>query len=832
MKKFLLLLLVMVTVFGIGCSCKDPNPDPDPDKPQTPEEVYMSVKQGSLTYTISKEDMFINLKNTIGLSTAIDWADKLIVTTVGKYALYEELFGSAEGFEDLDKTPYWDLVTDEEIEKAIEEEKYPLGKENYADDEKIIAEKDYLDKLYPLGYRTEEDIKNYYRLVISREKLAKDFQELYYSATDINQGEYQKYYTTYYHEKYNMILLPFATQNSYTKTLKELNIEIKVGENEGQGKWVKADTKEPLTTEEIISAYIQIYNEGHMYRKDATSFLELVEGVDYNLVNGKYEFDLSKENQLYFSKEATRGLDANLRSYITTYLKPYNSESTAEDASWYSAVGKEAGNYYFTMLLLSYEEKDKYEDVKSEIKEALLKKELNDSYIESIFSELRTRFNLVIYDKTIYYNYANTYGVSSIPEIAVENGDILFAFMDTVLLKNDYFNMMDKTFGPYVSSELVNYYNTLYDKEINKVYDLTKEGKESDRITNADAWNYVLEIVSMEKSDFENGVYTPYGYPVSYGWENFMKDVYSVRTEKELAFHYLRENLLFDYLTARYSLAYYSENSLYWKKFESAMQTLANNYFNATGFHFLIGYADENGANVDPKEWTKEQTELVKEFYGLIVEYLFANSESYEGAVELLQFSYKEAPLLVGENKSGELFEGLIDLSKYKTAGVVLVYENLGTFTFEDLNEGLTKAAKELWDINPASETPQVYGRTGNGYKYIESTNGYHVYFNIKNNDMKRHEGRNIPTLEEIKMYLENNETEELTEDQKSMIKNYYDTLYIDLIGIYNSARIAYLGQANYELTFRTNNYTSEEYQKTLAITLKETTDQVNYLID
>ena len=481
MKKFLLLLLVMVTVFGIGCSCKEPKPDPDPEKPEEPEEVYMSVKQGSLTYTISKEDMFINLKNTIGLATAIDWADKLIVTTVGKYALYEELFGSADGFEDLDKTPYWDLVTDEEIQKAIDEEKYPLGKENYSDDEKIIAEKNYLDKLYPVGYRTEEDINNHYRMEIAREKLAKDFQELYYSATDINQGEYQKYYTTYYHEKYHMILLPFATKNSYTKTLKELNIEIEVSKNDGQGKWIKADTKEPLTTEEIINAYIQIYNKGHMYRKDATSFLELVEGVDYNLVNGKYEFDLSKESQLYYSKEATRGLDANLRSYITTYLKPYNAESTAEDATWYSAVGKEAGNFYYTMLLLSYEEKDKYEEVKPEIKEALLKKELNDTYIESVFSELRTRFNLVIYDKTIYYNYVNTYGLSSIPEISVENGEILFAFMDNVLLKNDYFNMMDKTFGPYVSSELVNYYNTLYDKEINNVYDMTKEGEESDR---------------------------------------------------------------------------------------------------------------------------------------------------------------------------------------------------------------------------------------------------------------------------------------------------------------------------------------------------------------
>ena len=841
MKKFLLLLLVMVTIFGLGCSCKEPQHVHEfvdgvcscgEKNPEKTEEVYMSVKQGSLTYTISKEDMYINLKNTIGLATAVNWADKEILTTIGKYGLYEKLFGDTEGFEDLDKTPYWELVTEEEIQEAMNTEKYPLGKDNYTDEEKLVAEQEYLEKFYPYGYRTQEDIDNYYRLEIAKEKLAKDFQELYYSATDINEGNYQSHYKTYYHEKYQMILIPFATKNSYTKTLKELNIEIQTNETTGKSIWVKADTKEALTKEEIVKAYIQIYNEGHVYKKDATSFMELVEGVDYNLVDGKYEFVLSKESQLYFSKDATRNLNSDLRSHIITYMTPYSSESTVEDPTWYSALGKEAGNYYFTMLLLSYEEKDKYEDVKPIMKEELLAKELNDSYIESVFAELRTRFNFVVYDKTIYYNYVNTYGTSSIPDISVENGDILFAFMEKVLLKKDYFDMMDKTFGPYVSSELVNYYNTLYDKEINNVYDLTKEGKESDRILNADAWNYVLEIVSMEKADFENGVYTPYGYPVSYGWENFMKDVYNVRTEKELAFHYLRENLLYDYLTNRYSLANYSENSLYWKKFESAMKTLADNYFNAQGFTFVIGYADETGVNVDPSKWTKEQTDLVKEFYGLVVEYLYANSESYEGAVELLRFSYKEAPLLVGENKTGELFEGLIDLSKYKTAGVILAYEDLGTFTFEDLNVGLTKAAKELWDINPSSETPQVYGRTSDGYKYIESANGYHVYFNIKNNDMNRHEDRNIPTLEEIKLYLANNETEELTETQKSMVKNYYETLYVDLIGIYNSARISYLGQANYELTFRTTNYTAEEYQKTLAITLRETTDLVNYLID
>mgnify|MGYP003300196019 CR=1 FL=1 len=78
---------------------------------------------------------------------------------------------------------------------------------------------------------------------------------------------------------------------------------------------------------------------------------------------------------------------------------------------------------------------------------------------------------------------------------SVENGNILFAFMDSVLLKDDYFNMMDKTFGPYVSSELVNYYNTLYDKEIKVVFrKFVRDEKKFDSVD---------ELTKQIKSDVE-----------------------------------------------------------------------------------------------------------------------------------------------------------------------------------------------------------------------------------------------------------------------------------------------------------------------------------------
>lgn len=830
MKKLLLLMLIMLSIFGIGCSCNDEPPVILPPA-ESSEEIYMTVKQGNLSYNISKEEMYLNLKNTIGLSTVIDWADKEIVQTKGKLGLYEVLFGSTEGFEELDNTPYWDLVTEEEILAEQNKDKYPLGKENYAAEELAEVEKEYENKFYPYGYRTEESIKDFYRFQIAKEKLAKDYQELYRNGEDYGQGDYQTYYKNNYFNTYNMIVLPFESQSTYTKTLKELNIKVEVNQAEGYSKWVKNDTGEDLTVEEIIAAYIAIYNNSGLFKDSVSKNSEINEGDEYTIVDGKYQFNLKNEGLLYYPSEKVKLLEEDLLSYINNSMKPYSVESTIDSPVWYYASGIEIDKVHYTVLLLSTEAKKSYEDAKAEIKEELAKLELTEEFTNGVFSTLRSSFNLVIYDKSLQNQYINQYLMGSIPEFDMDNGDIVLAFDEKTLTKNQFFDIMDKSFGPYIASELVNYYNTLYDKNINKVYDLTIEGDEEDRIIDKKYWSFVLETVAMEKADFESGLYTQYGYPSGYGWENFLKEIYNVKNERELAYHYLRENILYDYLTGLYSLANYEENSLYWKKFQSMMQTLADEYFNATGFHFVLTIFDENNVYASPSTWTKEQTELIKEFYGLIVEYLDKNSGNYEEAVKLLEFSFNDAPYLVGENKTGELFDGSIDLSKYKTAGIRLYYEDLGTFTFIDLNQGLTKAAKELWDLNPTSDTPQVYGRTSDGYKYITSENGYHIYFNIRNNDMNRHEDRNVPTLEEIKLWIANPETEELTDKQKYMITNYYETIYVDLIGIYNAARLFYVEQSNYELIFETDNYTSDEYQKVLAITLRETEEQVNYLM-
>ena len=74
-KKLLLVIMVFVTVFIYGCSCKE-DPSDNPVFPKDKDDVvYMTVKQGELTYDIYKNDMYINMKNTYGTGIIVDWAD-------------------------------------------------------------------------------------------------------------------------------------------------------------------------------------------------------------------------------------------------------------------------------------------------------------------------------------------------------------------------------------------------------------------------------------------------------------------------------------------------------------------------------------------------------------------------------------------------------------------------------------------------------------------------------------------------------------------------------------------------------------------------------------
>lgn len=170
-------------------------------------------------------------------------------------------------------------------------------------------------------------------------------------------------------------------------------------------------------------------------------------------------------------------------------------------------------------------------------------------------------------------------------------------------------------------------------------------------------------------------------------------------------------------------------------------------------------------------------------------------------------------------------------MAKYKTAGLKLYSVDLGDFSNGQYGVEIDTVAKEIWDENPTSEDPTLYG-TAATPQYITNYDGYYIYINVKSFDLNRigeEKDRIIPNLSEIQLYLADEETELLSSEQKQVIQDVYIPLAAELGTMYNVARILYKEQLNYEFTFRYKTYDLGVYLKVLEISIEQAEAKLNF---
>lgn len=829
-KKLFSLMLILVVVLACGCSCKD-DPEPTPVFPKDKDDVvYMTVKQGELTYDIYKNDMYINMKNTFGTGIIVDWADDLILKTVSKKELYNSLFGKNEKFDTYSTTCYWDRVKEEDIVALIDKNMYPNGKEGLTESELKEQKDAFYENFFVYGYYTEEQVHDYFHMKLAKLEVAKDYQEIYRSSIDFEPSQYQNSYTGSYYNEFYMILVPFTSSSAYLETLKNMGISVQNGTSV-TSRWIWSDTSTPLTVNEVIEAYIDIYEKSGLFKDSSSENSKLVNGVDYTIEDSKYVFNTeNKDGKLFYSANSMKYINSDLYKLLSNEFEAYSTSSTNESNAWYWANGYEFDGVYYTCLLLKKIDKLPYEEAKPIIRETLLTKELDDEFAESTMLTLRQVFGLMIYDVFLQTGYVNTYGSGSIPEVDVDNGNVVVTFKDSLLTKDDLFNLLEKRFGAISACELVNYYNALYDKEINDVYDLTKEDP-SERILNKERWEYAWQTAELEKSDFEAGTYLRYGYPVSYGWENFLEAIYNVRSTQELAYHYLRENCLYDYLVKKYNINLYGENSLLWSRISAKMEEVVKeeHYSSSTVVNLYI--LDENGNRVETSKYTDNQKVLIKEFYGKIIDLLDKDSENYLETINSIVEGYNLSGFIIRGNESVEYLG--MDLSLYKTNGIKISVETLSAVAYEDMDPSLGEVAKKIWEENVPSTDVIVYGKNETGYDYIEGEKAYFIYVNTSNIAPENIEGRNVPTFDEcaayLKAYLERSDDSGLTSEEESLVLSVYFPIYREQIGVYATALMFYNAQANYEFTFKLASFDINTYRKVLNVNIKDCTELLEY---
>lgn len=567
--------------------------------------------------------------------------------------------------------------------------------------------------------------------------------------------------------------------------------------------------------------------EGSESAQTPKPVIELIDNIIVTVGNfeiKKYVFNTSnKDSKLYYDYAELKAYDSNLPSELKNNFDAYvpyaNGNSTqsvnppAAKGQWYAAKPLASGSIYYALLKISEEDAPALTSVREEIISKLTDEKLTEAYIETKMAELRNEYNIKIFDSEIEKEY-----ISAIKSYSVEyktskkNNEFVASIEKDGFKKefkaDDLFLYMDKTAGVQTSLSQIAYKRLVNNQKYNKYYDVEtgkwngEEGKELRDI--------ILQSIENQRLYYLSGAYAQYGYdPASVSWEEFMKNVNGAETEKELAMLNLYSEVAKDYINKAIGaivtdgegkdidfIENYSDavNSEVWALMQERMNGILNEEFSVNGVHLLVSvYETVNDAvsgsssssdaakQVNPSKWTQEQKDLAVELINDVKLYLECAEGTYEAKLQAVVSAFDKAPYEL-KNEEGvvnnvkvitsngqeckyvlECAETTVNVSKYKSAGLTLVYQNLGTFTNGKMVKEFNDAAKEIWTADIADEN---YNRSTVYNDAIETEFGYHLYVNLSSSKATSYAGfnydnegnattetedRTLPTLAEIR---------------------------------------------------------------------------------
>lgn len=535
----------------------------------------------------------------------------------------------------------------------------------------------------------------------------------------------------------------------------------------------------------------------------------------------KYIFNTdNEESKLYQSYTALKNYDSvlpsqfknNYNAYVPYTIGETNAtinESSASQ-SFYSANPYSGTNVYYFLLKIKEVDIKSFESVKDEIKAEIIEEKLTDSYIAEKMAELRADHNFKILDtklETLYMNQVASYeNVKYKKSKKSSKSNVIVTFDDVEITTDDLFKYMDSTSGVATALSELSYRRLVNDSKYNKYYQDGKwVGEEGEELRDT-----IIASIENQRLYFLAGAYSSYGYdPSTMSWEEFMQNVNGAKDEMDLVFLNLYSKVAGEYLddafkfittdgegleVALKSSLEEAKNSPLWQLVSKRMEDALAKKFSVTGVHMLVSVydtvnesKDSKGTPLDPAKWTDKQKELAVELINDVKAYINCVEGTYEEKLTSVVDAFNACPYAVSEDgkyvpvidSNGEQYkyyleacEVKIDLAKYKSAGLSLKVENLGSFTEGKMVESFNDAAKEIWDQDMQDKE---YSRITVYKDAIETVYGYHLYVNLSSTEISEYEAKVneeevisqvLPTLYEIRL----NELIAALEEQKSTI--------------------------------------------------------------
>lgn len=514
-----------------------------------------------------------------------------------------------------------------------------------------------------------------------------------------------------------------------------------------------------------------------------TTAIELLDSYEADTI----VFNKNEESPLYWDYEELSKYDATLPGKLNNSLSTYTPfANTADeasvndgDATWYTKSVITNSNVSYLVLKIGEVAAKELDEVKEEIVTELTNAaidEITDENLETKMCELREKYNVVVYDKDLqkeWISICDKYDVEH--KENKKKSDLVAAYDGKEITVEAFFNELDKTLGlaSAISSItqqrlIVNtYFDKYYDAETGK---WTKDGKEIK--------DNIAANIEAQRLNFLAGSYSYYGYTPSkdYTWEDFMFDINGVNNEKDLAMLSLYAQVSNDYIAKVVEFVKVNEETELdkiafvmddtealatqaWTVLQARMADMLEQSFSVDGEHFLVSkYVDpanayNAGTPVDPTDaeaegaWTDDEKALAKELLEEVYKYLQYNEGTYTDKLGAIVKAFEVSPYYVNGTEAPVVLDssnekvkytleypgGTLDVAKYKSKGLFVKFEDLGTFAEGDMVETFNDAAKEIWTQDKAddvSDRVTIYANS-EGKHFIETEFGYHLYINL-----------------------------------------------------------------------------------------------------
>ena len=150
----------------------------------------------------------------------------------------------------------------------------------------------------------------------------------------------------------------------------------------------------------------------------------------------------------------------------------------------------------------------------------------------------------------------------------------------------------------------------------------------------------------------------------------------------------------------------------------------------------------------------------------------------------------------------------------------------MAEITNGEMVEEFEAAVKSIWLANPDSDSMVIYN------DYIQTQYGFHVYANLTTTPLATWEDTDgnthvLPSLEIIKLYIEDAADEDLTDEMVDAIETYYAPIFKELAtdGYYAAIK-QYESIKEMDITFSKSNYTRESFLKAIDMTIEKYQDE------